>query len=85
MGCNCGGRRGAVANSIVSGNGVARVWRLTHPNGSTVNYWEEREAEAAHAVLLAKETRDAAHADRDPRPVLLEPVDARTGEVLVSG
>ncbi|MEV6399969.1 hypothetical protein AB0M39_35145 [Streptomyces sp. NPDC051907] len=83
IGCNCGGRRGQqAAAAIAAGNGVAAVWRLTHPNGSTVDYWDKGDADKAHAGLLAKETTEAAAAGRGARPVLLDRVDSRTGMVL---
>lgn len=83
MGCNCGGRRGANAAAIASGNGVAAVWRLTHPNGSTVDYWDEKEAAKAKDALIAKELSTATAAGRDARPITLERVDSRTGMALV--
>ena len=46
MGCNCGGRRGAVASTVMAG-GTAAVFRLAHPNGATVDYWEEGAAQKA--------------------------------------
>lgn len=46
MGCNCGGRRGAVASTVMAG-GTAAVWRLTHANGATVDYWDETAAQKA--------------------------------------
>lgn len=49
MGCNCGGRAGAVAATVMAG-GSATVWRLTHPNGATVDYWTEDGAKGAMAA-----------------------------------
>lgn len=46
MGCNCGGRRGVVASTVMAG-GSAAVWRLTHTNGATVDYWTEPAAQSA--------------------------------------
>jgi hypothetical protein len=51
MGCNCGGgRRGpaatAAANTIANG-GSAGVYRLTHRNGATVDYWTQKQADDA--------------------------------------
>lgn len=84
MACNCGGRRGANAAAIASGNGIAAVWRLTHPNTSTVDYWVQSDAERAQKALIKKELEEAARTGRDPRPVLLEHVDSRTGKTLAS-
>jgi hypothetical protein len=74
MGCNCGsGRRGpaatAAANSIATG-GSAGVYRLTHANGATVDYWTP---EAAEGAKLAAPGSDWAY------------VDYRTGTPLGTG
>lgn len=49
MGCSCGGRAGAVASTVMSG-GTAAVYRLFHPNGSTVDYWDQTSADKAKAA-----------------------------------
>lgn len=86
MGCSsCGGRRGqqaATAAAVAAGNGVAAVWRLTHPTGSTVDYWDSGDADRAKEALIKKELTDAIAAGREPRPVLLDHVDSRTGLAL---
>lgn len=61
MACNCGGRRGANAAALASG-GVAVVFRVTHPNGATVDYWDETKAEKA-----AKAITGATYAKVDAR------------------
>lgn len=63
MGCNCGGRRGAVASTVMAG-GSAAVWRLTHPNGATVDYWTEPAANTAQKATPGSS---------------VQKVDARTG------
>ncbi|MFC4328340.1 hypothetical protein ACFPC0_10930 [Streptomyces andamanensis] len=66
MGCSCGGRRGAIASTVMAG-GTARVFRLYHANGATVDYWDEAAAQDAERAAPGSH---------------YEPVDHRTGQPL---
>ena len=66
MGCNCGGRRGSIASTVMAG-GSATVFRLYHPNGATVDYWDE---------TAVKRARDATPGSE------YKTVDHRTGQVV---
>ncbi len=50
MGCNCGGRRSEIATAI-SSTGTSAVFRLYHPNGATVDYWDKDRAAAAQTAV----------------------------------
>jgi len=65
MGCNCGGRRGAVASTVMAG-GTAKVFRLTHPNGATVDYWTELAAEKAQEATPGSSYQAVDHRTGQP-------------------
>lgn len=60
MSCNCGGRAGAVASTVMAG-GSAAVWRLTHPNGATVDYWTQESANKAQAATPGSTVQKVDH------------------------
>lgn len=69
MGCNCGGGRQAAvrAAQVSGGSGVPTAWRLKHPSGGTVDYYEPKAAEKAAAAV--------------PGSVVIK-VDVRTGQQI---
>lgn len=65
MGCNCGGRAGAAATTLMSG-GSATVFRLYHPNGSTVDYWDQPSADKAMAAKPGSHWKRVDHRTGQP-------------------
>jgi hypothetical protein len=55
IGCNCGGGRAAAAAvneaALRSGSGVPTAWRLFHPSGGTVDYFDPGAAEKASQAV----------------------------------
>lgn len=49
MGCNCGGGRQAARQAAMAATGVPTAWRLIHPSGGTVDYYDEAAANKALA------------------------------------
>lgn len=45
MGCNCGGGRQAARSAAMAATGVPTAWRLFHPSGGTVDYYDEKAAD----------------------------------------
>lgn len=45
MGCNCGGGRQAARSAAMAATGVPTAWRLKHPSGGTVDYYNEAVAD----------------------------------------
>lgn len=52
MGCNCGGgRQAAQRAATVAAGGTPVAWRLVHPSGGTVDYWDEKTAQTQQAKV----------------------------------
>lgn len=45
MGCNCGGGRQAARQAAMAATGVPTAWRLKHPSGGTVDYYDHKIAD----------------------------------------
>ena len=67
MGCNCGGGRRAAAVAASSSTGVPTAWRLFHPSGGTVDYYDPKAAEKAAGSVPGSTVKK---------------VDTRTGQVI---
>lgn len=67
MGCNCGGGRQAARSAAMASTGVPTAWRLKHPSGGTVDYYDPKAADAAAAAV--------------PGAVVIK-VDTRTGQQI---
>lgn len=67
MGCNCGGGRAAARAAATVATGVPTAWRLFHPSGGTVDYYEPKAAEKASAAVPGSEVKK---------------VDVRTGQPI---
>lgn len=51
MGCNCGGGRQAARTAAMASTGVPTAWRLVHPSGGTVDYYEPKAAQKASEAV----------------------------------
>jgi hypothetical protein len=67
MGCNCGGGRQAARSAAMAATGVPTAWRLKHPSGGTVDYYDGKVADMEAAKVPG---------------ATLTKVDVRTGQPI---